>query len=55
MIGYIYRITITNKDLKLQGKNYIGLHLSKNFDDKYFGSGRIIRDYRKKAWSKRTT
>lgn len=52
MIGYIYRITITNKDSKLQGKNYIGLHLSKNFDDRYFGSGKIIRDYRKRHGQK---
>lgn len=52
MIGYIYRITIINKESKLQGKNYIGLHLSKNFDNQYFGSGRIIKDYRKKHGQK---
>lgn len=48
MIGYIYRITILNKESSLHGFNYIGLHMSPEFDSKYYGSGRIIKDYRKK-------
>lgn len=52
MIGYIYRITITNEESSIFGKNYIGLHLAKEFDRHYFGSGRVIKDYRKKYGNK---
>lgn len=52
MIGYIYRITIINKDSSLYGYNYIGLHLSHSIDGNYYGSGRKIRDYRKKYGTK---
>lgn len=48
MIGYIYRITIINKNSSLYGYNYIGLHLSNSPDRNYYGSGRKIRDYRKR-------
>jgi len=48
LIGYIYRITICKNGSSLDKHYYIGLHKSNKFDDRYYGSGRIIRDFRKK-------
>lgn len=52
MIGYIYRITIVKEDSSLNMYNYIGLHTNTNFNDNYFGSGKIIKDFRKKYGTK---
>ena len=38
MIGYIYKTTN-----KINQKIYIGKHQSSEYDDKYFGSGKILR------------
>lgn len=52
MIGYIYRITIVKENSSLNMCNYIGLHTSDSLEDKYFGSGKIVRDFRKKYGTK---
>lgn len=46
MIYYIYKITLLKGSLS--GKYYFGQHRTKNINDGYAGSGRIIKDYYKK-------
>lgn len=48
MIGYIYRITICKNGSSLDKHYYIGLHKSNKFEDGYYGSGRVVKDFRKK-------
>lgn len=48
MYGYIYKISINNKNSKLHGCYYIGQRKSITTDDNYYGSGKVIKDYIKK-------
>lgn len=43
MYGYIYKITNLITD-----KIYIGQHIGEEFDKKYFGSGKLLKDAIKK-------
>lgn len=45
MYGYIYKITVNDSNSILYNCYYIGRHISKKFDDGYYGSGVIIKDY----------
>ena len=45
MYGYIYKITVNDLNSALYNCYYIGRHVSKKFDDGYYGSGVIIKDY----------
>ena len=38
MYGYVYKTTNL-----LTGKIYVGQHKSEKFDEKYFGSGKILK------------
>lgn len=48
MIGYIYKTTIKNKESSLDGFFYIGKRQKEKFDKNYYGSGKILKDYKKK-------
>ena len=48
MIGYIYKTTIKNKESSLDGFFYIGKRQKSEFDKNYYGSGKILKDYKKK-------
>ncbi len=43
MFFYLYKITN-----KVNGKIYVGVHKTKNMNDGYMGSGKVIRDALKK-------
>ena len=47
MFGYVYKITHIPS-----GKFYIGQHKATEFDENYWGSGRIIKDYIKTCGKK---
>ena len=48
MIGYIYKITILNKESSLYKHFYIGQKQSNKIVEGYYGSGKKIRDYLRK-------
>lgn len=48
MFGYIYKTTIKNKESSLDGFFYIGKRQKSEFDKYYYGSGKILKDYKKK-------
>ena len=48
MFGYIYKTTIKNKESSLDGCYYIGKRQKSEFDKNYYGSGKILKDYKKK-------
>lgn len=52
MIGYIYKTTIKNKESSLDGFFYIGKRQKSEFDKNYYGSGKILKDYKKRYKNK---
>ena len=52
MFGYIYKTTIKNKESSLDGCYYIGKRQKSEFDKNYYGSGKILKDYKKKYRNK---